>query len=234
MNDLTSVSLRAFASTHRQNIETLWHFSCPLSPCRCEMPIKDTTSSVTHQPFQAQRRKVLQRLVGLEGGSWVWMWWCKRGKVVELWLAVKVECVLFSALSAARTGACSWICNIKQRQWNRLVGCLLKTACCCIDYDYFNLLWCCMALGLSCGSLHGHELCSGHHFMGTKCGRRHYNCPPLKKILRSFHELRNTHSLLNWGQSLCLRWTHWGSSWTFRKCSVISYLWSKLDNWLQM
>lgn len=70
MNDLMSFSFHAFASAHRQNIETLWHFSCPLSHCRCEMPIKDATSSVTHQPFKAERGKVLQRLSGLEGGSW--------------------------------------------------------------------------------------------------------------------------------------------------------------------
>lgn len=50
-----SVSFHAFASAHRQNIGTLWHFSCPLSPGRCETLIKDATSSATDQPFRAGR-----------------------------------------------------------------------------------------------------------------------------------------------------------------------------------
>ncbi len=56
-----SVSFYAFASAHRRNIETLWHFSCPLSLGCCETPIKDATSSVTDQPFRARRGGGMKR-----------------------------------------------------------------------------------------------------------------------------------------------------------------------------
>lgn len=69
-----SVSFHALASAHRKNIETLWHFSCPLSPGRCETAIKDATSSVTDQPFRVGRGGEMKR------GSASKAQWSKGGR----------------------------------------------------------------------------------------------------------------------------------------------------------
>lgn len=129
MIERQAVFMRSQASA-KQNTETVWHFSRPLSPRRCEMPIKDATSSVAHQPFKAERAEVLPKLG---------RWW---GGDVRMLGLLNSETGVFLCVFVV---PCGGICNIKTEAGEQPGGCLLMLpfeikTCLCLDYGHFSLV----------------------------------------------------------------------------------------------
>lgn len=135
-DDWMSASFHVCAFAHGQNMETLWHFSSPLSPGCCETPIKDATSSVTDQPFRTGRgggmkgerkkaSKAWWRAAGKKRGKdedMSGMQWCNKERAVGLWLTVKGACLRFPLFECSfwgvGTGVSGCICNVKQTEGN--------------------------------------------------------------------------------------------------------------------
>lgn len=156
-DDWMSASFHVCASAHGQNMETLWHFSSPLSPGCCETPIKDATSSVTDQPFRTGRgggmkgerkkaSKAWWRAAGKKRGKdedMSGMQWCNKERAVGLWLTVKGSTVSSLWMFFLRCGdRCIWLhmqCKADRGE-SEMSTCRL-----CLDCSFLNLLQCCKA-----------------------------------------------------------------------------------------